>query len=230
MGMNAPSGNVTQWSQLHLQGSDTESFLQGQLTQDVGVSSGEIRYALLLQPDSKIVAFLGLQRDGDGFNLLVAREAADDAAARLKRFMIRVDCKLSEEKVDHGLWRTEEERTALRLPAPRDFAKGFTPHTFGRNFVEKTISFTKGCFTGQELVGRLDARGSSVPFRFVSFEGPNEEEVTRIISSKGPADLASISSLISNDTGVEGLAVVHRTLLGDLDEARLDDVVLKLVP
>jgi folate-binding protein YgfZ len=28
--------------------------------------------------------------------------------------------------------------------------------------VERTVSFTKGCFTGQELVARLDARGSRV--------------------------------------------------------------------
>ncbi len=28
--------------------------------------------------------------------------------------------------------------------------------------VERTVSFTKGCFTGQELVARLDARGSNV--------------------------------------------------------------------
>jgi folate-binding protein YgfZ len=31
--------------------------------------------------------------------------------------------------------------------------------------VERTVSFTKGCFTGQELVARLDARGSKVARR-----------------------------------------------------------------
>ncbi len=31
--------------------------------------------------------------------------------------------------------------------------------------VERTVSFTKGCFTGQELVARLDARGSNVARR-----------------------------------------------------------------
>jgi folate-binding Fe-S cluster repair protein YgfZ len=33
--------------------------------------------------------------------------------------------------------------------------------------VERTVSFTKGCYTGQELVARLDARGSNVPRRLV---------------------------------------------------------------
>ncbi len=33
--------------------------------------------------------------------------------------------------------------------------------------VERTVSFTKGCYTGQELVARLDARGSRVARRLV---------------------------------------------------------------
>ena len=33
--------------------------------------------------------------------------------------------------------------------------------------VDRTVSFTKGCFTGQELVARLDSRGSKVARRLV---------------------------------------------------------------
>jgi folate-binding protein YgfZ len=29
--------------------------------------------------------------------------------------------------------------------------------------VDRAVSFTKGCFTGQELVARIDARGGNVP-------------------------------------------------------------------
>jgi folate-binding protein YgfZ len=38
--------------------------------------------------------------------------------------------------------------------------------------VERTVSFTKGCYTGQELVARLDARGSKVARRLVGVIGP----------------------------------------------------------
>jgi folate-binding protein YgfZ len=43
--------------------------------------------------------------------------------------------------------------------------------------VDRTVSFTKGCFTGQELVARLDARGSNVARRLcgVVVDGPFEE-------------------------------------------------------
>ena len=39
--------------------------------------------------------------------------------------------------------------------------------------VEQSVSFTKGCYTGQELVARIDSRGNNVPRRLVGlvFEG-----------------------------------------------------------
>jgi folate-binding protein YgfZ len=42
--------------------------------------------------------------------------------------------------------------------------------------VERTVSFTKGCYTGQELVARLDARGSNVARRLVGVVGPAGDE------------------------------------------------------
>jgi len=38
--------------------------------------------------------------------------------------------------------------------------------------VERTVSFTKGCFTGQELVARIDARGSNVARRLIGVVAP----------------------------------------------------------
>jgi folate-binding protein YgfZ len=46
--------------------------------------------------------------------------------------------------------------------------------------VERTVSFTKGCYTGQELVARIDARGSNVARRLVGLVGgaePDGEEL-----------------------------------------------------
>ena len=38
--------------------------------------------------------------------------------------------------------------------------------------VGRTVSFTKGCYTGQELVARIEARGSNVPRRLVGVVAP----------------------------------------------------------
>jgi len=40
--------------------------------------------------------------------------------------------------------------------------------------VGRTVSFTKGCYTGQELVARIDARGTNVPRRLVGVVAPGE--------------------------------------------------------
>jgi tRNA-modifying protein YgfZ len=41
--------------------------------------------------------------------------------------------------------------------------------------VERTVSFTKGCYTGQELVARIDSRGSNVARRLVGIVAPAGE-------------------------------------------------------
>ena len=40
----------------------------------------------------------------------------------------------------------------------------------GAWFVEEAVSWTKGCYTGQELVARVDSRGSNTPRRLRSVE------------------------------------------------------------
>jgi tRNA-modifying protein YgfZ len=39
--------------------------------------------------------------------------------------------------------------------------------------LERTVSFSKGCYTGQELVARLDSRGNRVPLRLEGFVAPS---------------------------------------------------------
>ncbi len=46
--------------------------------------------------------------------------------------------------------------------------------------VERTVSFTKGCYTGQELVARLEARGTNVPRRLVGVVGGSDPEGERL--------------------------------------------------
>lgn len=43
------------------------------------------------------------------------------------------------------------------------------PQEAGAELVAHTVSFSKGCYTGQELVARLDSRGSNVPRRLRGF-------------------------------------------------------------
>ena len=46
--------------------------------------------------------------------------------------------------------------------------------------VDRSVSFTKGCYTGQELVARLDARGNNVPRRLVGVIGGANPQADRL--------------------------------------------------
>ena len=55
-------------------------------------------------------------------------------------------------RIEHGWPAMGAELTDRTIPAEA-------------GIVERTVSFTKGCFTGQELVARIDSRGGNVPRR-----------------------------------------------------------------
>jgi folate-binding protein YgfZ len=215
----APLGAPPHWSHIVATGPEAESFLQGQLSQDLTDLADEGRWALLLAPDSVVITSLLVTKKDDAYVLCVARELGEVALARLRRFLLRTKCTLELVEVVEGPLATTAEQIRAGVPGPAEFALALTPHSFGGSFVATTISFTKGCFTGQELVGRLDARGSSVPWRLVRVSGPNVARVNDVLASKGPDGPQGLTTVMHSGNGVLGLGVVHRTLL-DSDELR----------
>jgi folate-binding protein YgfZ len=55
-------------------------------------------------------------------------------------------------RIEAGVPRMGRELTERTIPAEA-----------GQHVIDRAVSFTKGCFTGQELVARIDARGGHVP-------------------------------------------------------------------
>ncbi len=193
-------------------GPDATPFLQGQLSQDVaGLGAGASTWALLLQPQGKMVALLRALRLGDD-ELVLETDAGFGPAVtdRLNRFKLRVKADLdpldwrcvavrgpaSHEAVDHGtgtvvvadwpglagadlvgpsaaapaavpscsLEAYEVVRIEAGIPVMgRELDESTIPAEAG--VVERSVSFTKGCYTGQELVARIDSRGGNVPRR-----------------------------------------------------------------
>lgn len=74
-------------------------------------------------------------------------------AAELPDDVDRVDeAALDADRVVHGVPKMGAELTEDTIPAE-----------VGQWIVDQSISFTKGCFVGQELVARIDSRGGNVP-------------------------------------------------------------------
>jgi folate-binding protein YgfZ len=82
------------------------------------------------------------------------------------------------------------------------------PHEAG--VVARTVSFTKGCYTGQELVARIDSRGGNVPRRLVG-----------IVAPAGPPDADALSPGMTLHGGEtpEGDGAAEDKVVGTLTSA-----------
>lgn len=206
---------------LAVTGPDALAYLQGQTSQDLaGLADGQWAWALVLEPQGKLDAFVRARRISAQELVLDTDPGAGEALlARLKRFKLRTKVELA--LVELGFLAVRGPR-ALAVGGPTvgfewgglsgydivfpaggpvpelppgvravseeclDLAlleAGFPRH--GRELDNSTIpaeaglvnaavSFTKGCYTGQELVARIDSRGNNVPKRLcgVVAEGP----------------------------------------------------------
>jgi folate-binding protein YgfZ len=98
------------------------------------------------------------------------------------------------------------EEARIRAGVPRlgvDLSVDTIPAEGGVPLIEASVSFTKGCYTGQELVARIDSRGGNVPRPVrvltsgaslavgaeVVFDG---QEIGRVTSAAGSVALAPI--------------------------------------
>jgi folate-binding protein YgfZ len=79
--------------------------------------------------------------------------------------------------------------------------------------VESSVSFTKGCYTGQELVARIDSRGGNVPrpVRLLEIRGDTEVSAGAeiIVDGKTVGEVTSVAAEVDSAVTV-ALGPVHR--------------------
>ena len=224
-----PGADALAWASINVDGPQSAEFLQGQLSQDLSTLGPRGVWSLLLAPDGTVITSCFVTGGGEHFAVTLAREVGDVALRRLRRFHLRVNCTLELVDATSGPFASAQEMVLVGWPSSAEFEHPLTPQTFGATFVQATVSFTKGCFTGQELVGRLDARGSSVPWRLVRCTGPSTERVDDVVRSKGPPGPQGLTTVLVTPSGVTALGIAHRTLLDPAVLATFDDVTVEAV-
>lgn len=124
--------------------------------------------------------------------------------------------------VDHRVVRCREavwEAARIEAGVPvngREVMEGSIAAEVG--LVARTVSFTKGCFTGQELVARLDARGSKVARRLcgVAVDAPLPADAppvgATVLTADGSHEVGHLSSVAwsPGTESVVALATLHR--------------------
>jgi tRNA-modifying protein YgfZ len=96
-------------------------------------------------------------------------------------------------------------RIAAGWPGAAELTEGIIPGETG--LVAVTASFTKGCYTGQELVARIDSRGNNVPHHLckIALDGPAAVGDVVVVGGESKGTITSIA-------GLHALAYIHRSI------------------
>ena len=197
-------------------GPDATTFLEGQVSQEVtGLAPGTAAWSFLLQPQGKVDAWVRVVRDASGFVLDVDPGWGEAVAARLRRFLLRVDVTIvveptdeAERSADDEAWRIEHGIPAMGAEIREDVI----PAELGQWIVDASVSFTKGCFTGQELVARIDSRGGTVPNPLRGLVADEPVAVGAEVLADGEVVGRVTSAGTSPTLGPVALAPVHRSV------------------
>ncbi|MEO7370845.1 MAG: hypothetical protein ABI949_00515 [Ilumatobacteraceae bacterium] len=171
-----------------IDGPDAATYLQSQASQDLrGMAVGDEKWTFLLQPTGKVDVLARVRMVGDErFELDTDPGFGPMLEARLNRFKIRVKATVhSSDQLPSGTALDdagdEDRRIAAAWPAMgTEIVPGETiPAETG--LAEIAISYTKGCYPGQELVERMDSRGSAAPRHLTVLpRRPNDEPGTPV--------------------------------------------------
>ena len=151
---------------LAVRGSDSAKYLQGQLSADVEkLAPGETTLAGLHNPQGRVLAVLALARGNDEeFLATLPRELLEPVVQRLKKFVLRAKVRIeaaASMPVDPASPLPLRGLDAIRAGIPQVYAatsEHFVAQMLNLDVVG-AISFTKGCYTGQEVIARAHYRG-----------------------------------------------------------------------
>jgi folate-binding protein YgfZ len=155
------------YKQITVAGTDAVEFLQGQLTQDISLlaTAGQLP-AAWCNPKGRVISTLRLLALESSIGLLVPEDLQQSLLNRLMMYRLRSDVEFVTDRDD---WREQispddaDPEKLIQAGVPTiDATNGekYTPHMLNLDKLG-AISFTKGCYTGQEVVARTENLGKS---------------------------------------------------------------------
>jgi folate-binding protein YgfZ len=232
-------------SVLAVSGSERATWLQGLLTNDVeSLKEGESCYAAYLTPQGRMIADMHVIERGGRMLLDVPAPLAASLRDKLDGLIFAEDVQVTDESASLGVWTVihgdrfedivaETLPTELTALTPMEFdtfeviriERGVPRFLADMNedtipleagIEDRAISFTKGCYVGQEVIVRVTHRGGGrVAKKLVRWVADPSAEIVPLPDAKiasfdkdvGRVTSAAFSPSINR---VVGLGYVHR--------------------
>ena len=198
---------------LAISGADRASWLQGLLTNDVeSLAEGESRYAAYLTPQGRMISDMNVVSHGDRLLLDVPAPLAAALHEKLGGLVFSEDVQIADESGRILVWTIVTARftdvVAESLPAEYKSLREIDLDTFDVIRIERgvpkfmadmdedtipleagiedrAISFTKGCYVGQEVIVRVTTRGGGrVAKRLVRWHADDSASVVPMPESR----------------------------------------------
>jgi folate-binding protein YgfZ len=234
---------------LAVTGADRATWLQGLLTNDVeSLTDGQSTYAAYLTPQGRMITDMNVVARGDRLLLDVPAPLAAALRDKLDGLICSEDVQVADESAHLWVWTVISEGALVdaideTLPAEYGHLPAIDIDTFEVIRIERgvprfladmnedtipleagiedrAISFTKGCYVGQEIIVRVTHRGGGrVAKKLVRWIADSSAQVVPLPESKIMAADREIGRVTSaafspGMNRVVGLGYVHRDFTG----------------
>ncbi len=197
-----------------VEGTDAASYLDSQCTQDLSsLGVGDQSATLLLDPKGELVTVAVVRATTAGrVELEVPLGTGEASVARLRRFAIRSDVQIRLDAMPPvaPTYPDDLARICARVPGAAELRRGLVPHGLDESVRARCVSFTKGCYPGQELVARMEARGATPPYVLRELTAPIPLVVGDEVGDASLDGVVTSVALDASDGRCHALAVLHR--------------------
>ena len=242
---------------LAVSGADRAAWLQGLLTNDLdALKDGEVQYSAYLTPQGRMITDMHVAARGNRLLLDVPVTLAATLRDKLDGLIFSEDAQVTDDSARLSVWtviRRDEFVTVIDESLPDEFAGlvEINLDTFEVIRIERgvprfladmsddtipleagiedrAISFTKGCYVGQEVIVRVTHRGGGrVAKKLVRWIGDPSADIvplpeSRIFSFDKDIGRVTSAAFSPNVNRVVGLGYVHR----DFTESGTDVTVI----
>ncbi len=191
---------------LKVSGKDAASFLQGQLTCDIyALKPSTHQLGAFCNRQGRVLALMDIFQLAEDYYLNLPVELIDTIQKELQKYIVFSKVKIENISSDYIIDLSPNfllDQMRAQIPFIGQAQMGaFLPHPLGLIKLG-AISFTKGCFVGQEIIARMQHRTTiTKELRYIEIKHPHMPlPLEKIDLEDNPASIVVNSLLIAPET------------------------------